>query len=1485
MFDSPKSRMSTESAETGTSHQIMANLEAQKEQLTHLIDEWNESRLELFAISHPDENLDIYGVMRFYFRDNGEKVSSKCIRVASTADTNSVIEALLEKFRPDMKMLTTPQYSLWEAQNDGVERKLDPMEKPLLVQLNWHKDCLEGKFILKNDNAEDTTSRVAPTFSKRHKKESKSGSKSSENSKKCAEATTITEEVLRDASSANPFNRTISNPEVVMKKRREQKLENKLKEMMGNGGSLKIYGYSLNPNKNYVSLLVSTSDTTSKLLRETLDKYGLCNHQIADYILTQRIVPQSILNQCGNDLQSISNESLGCDESVLTIDECPLMNVLYHQHRHPDHANSEGDLVFTIRRRPENMHPQMGSLANYSHQSEYHFPDHGSPIFSTKSVHGTTPVLIPIDIVNGKENFDSSILIKKDITIIGSDPALSKNQDIYDFNTSNLQPNINLLTSSPSSSISELLLKRFIHSSPTMPITTHFDANPYAAPVHTRKGSVNSLYSLQSTFNHLHTNDTLPPIIPTQALPGLIEIYEGQDDAFLNLLLNSSAIETVQFRPGPALILYMVMRHKSCTLYKPNIHKDVRNVNLINFFDAIRTKLHHQMYSNKNAIAVLAYWLTVSSEFLFICQADTHLHPILATSIGRLHDLVERCFSLLNDACQVRASYTMATFLDSRIDNGSASVDTINVFKYIIEQFNRNRVNTAIQIQIFYQLFHYLNMYIFNWMISTDDGLQHLTRSWSFCLKERLYNIIKWSEQYGLEMMAELHMDRIIQTVNLLTTPKRQDQVAVLGATCYRLNSKQVQFLLTHYIPDSTEHPISPALISQCIHMTQLHGQADEIARQSNTPIQLLEERKLKDVPFEFPLDSYVVEIIKDIHPAMMEQISSLQAQGVCRFYPVSMASGSWSVHFRKVNHGDTLSQASTELASSHQNVQSHANHHHSNQSLTPSIQHRPEVVSISFTRTPGSGIGLSIVAACAVNQGVQDKTLGIYVRKVFETGAAFKDGRIESGDQLVALNKVSLIGITQERAADIMAQAGNELHFKVAKNAAHFNGLSSHFGNHDTPKPSHPYQQKTPNERTYACPDINSSSNPSLNTYRIRTNSEHSHHPTHLPPTYSKQSVNSQLPSHYRIATRPPVIQPARPTTTSHSSISKGNQNGINQHNEYAALQEAMNRSVNVVPIQNRNRSASVLPFNQTTPQPHTTQPFGEGKVSEVAVQSHPLRRDFQNGRRSAPLFSEELSPRQLRERYHDELDALEAKGDEMSAWEMGRYRETIKLLGELSTSPGKMSSVSTKAKTTPPPFLSEMATRFEQKRQSQSSSLSATSSKPHQNEIEHDIDLVAADVKKMNMLVEEECKKGPKECSAKSISRVVVNDFGPPHQLEQLSPSSQEENYNPLVVKCKGVKMCDLPRRQDYEVEEDEEPRVQTIGTHEIYNDPRTRMLKESQSRSGKGKMDGSSLGFRDKMKMFASNLGESTPKSKVSTSSAQRDIESTLEGTKPL
>jgi afadin len=69
---------------------------------------------------------------------------------------------------------------------------------------------------------------------------------------------------------------------------------------------------------------------------------------------------------------------------------------------------------------------------------------------------------------------------------------------------------------------------------------------------------------------------------------------------------------------------------------------------------------------------------------------------------------------------------------------------------------------------------------------------------------------------------------------------------------------------------------------------------------------------------------------------------------------------------------------------------------------------------------------------------------LGIYIKSVVAGGAADADGRLQAGDQLLRVDGQSLIGITQERAADYLVRTGPVVTLEVAKQGAIFHGLAT---------------------------------------------------------------------------------------------------------------------------------------------------------------------------------------------------------------------------------------------------------------------------------------------------------------------------------------------------------------------------------------------------------------------------------------------------------
>ncbi|VDO40275.1 unnamed protein product [Onchocerca flexuosa] len=106
----------------------------------------------------------------------------------------------------------------------------------------------------------------------------------------------------------------------------------------------------------------------------------------------------------------------------------------------------------------------------------------------------------------------------------------------------------------------------------------------------------------------------------------------------------------------------------------------------------------------------------------------------------------------------------------------------------------------------------------------------------------------------------------------------------------------KVRWFLEHVVLDVGEEPVSNELVESIVRLAEIH--ADVMAIQDETSIQLEEEPQLQ-LPFLLPQDGYSAELIRGLSPAFAEVISSLQAQGLCRFLPQNHSSGNWAVYLK----------------------------------------------------------------------------------------------------------------------------------------------------------------------------------------------------------------------------------------------------------------------------------------------------------------------------------------------------------------------------------------------------------------------------------------------------------------------------------------------------------------------------------------------------------------------------------------------------------
>ncbi|GLD49800.1 afadin, partial [Lates japonicus] len=97
---------------------------------------------------------------------------------------------------------------------------------------------------------------------------------------------------------------------------------------------------------------------------------------------------------------------------------------------------------------------------------------------------------------------------------------------------------------------------------------------------------------------------------------------------------------------------------------------------------------------------------------------------------------------------------------------------------------------------------------------------------------------------------------------------------------------------------------------------------------------------------------------------------------------------------------------------------------------------------SVNWSLTSSCNMWFSVVGRR--DQGAGQEKLGIYIKSVVKGGAADMDGRLAAGDQLLSVDGRSLVGLSQERAAELMTRTGSVVTLEVAKQGAIYHGLAT---------------------------------------------------------------------------------------------------------------------------------------------------------------------------------------------------------------------------------------------------------------------------------------------------------------------------------------------------------------------------------------------------------------------------------------------------------
>uniref|UniRef100_A0A2K6SPF1 Afadin n=1 Tax=Saimiri boliviensis boliviensis TaxID=39432 RepID=A0A2K6SPF1_SAIBB len=1065
-------------------------------------------------------DLEFHGVMRFYFQDKAAgNFATKCIRVSSTATTQDVIETLAEKFRPDMRMLSSPKYSLYEVHVSG-ERRLDIDEKPLVVQLNWNKDDREGRFVLKNENdaiapkaqsngpekqeKEGVIQNFKRTLSKKEKKEKKKREKEalrqasdkddrpfpgedSENSRLAAE-------VYKDMPETS-FTRTISNPEVVMKRRRQQKLEKRMQEFRSSdgrpdsGGTLRIYADSLKPNIPYKTILLSTTDPADFAVAEALEKYGLEKENPKDYCIARVMLPPGAQH----------SDEKGAKEIILDDDECPLQ--IFREW-----PSDKGILVFQLKRRPPDHIPKKtkkhlegkptkgkeraegsgyGStlppeklpylvelspgrrnhFANYNYHTYEDGSDsrdkpklyrlqlsvtevgteklddnsiqlfgpgiqpHHCDLTNMDGVVTVTPRSIDAETYVEGQRISETTMLQSGMKVqFGASHVFKFVDPSQDHALAKRSVDGGLMVKGPRHKTGIVQETTFdlggdIHSGtalPTSKSTTRLDSDRVSSATSTaERGMVKPMIRVEQQPDYRRQESrTQEASGPELILPASIEFRESSEDSFLSAIINYTNSSTVHFKLSPTYVLYMACRYVLSNQYRPDISPTERTHKVIAVVNKMVSMMEGVIQKQKNIAGALAFWMANASELLNFIKQDRDLSRITLDAQDVLAHLVQMAFKYLVHCLQSELNNYMPAFLDDPEENSLQRPkidDVLHTLTGAMSLLRRCRVNAALTIQLFSQLFHFINMWLFNRLVTDpDSGL--CSHYWGAIIRQQLGHIEAWAEKQGLELAADCHLSRIVQATTLLTMDKyAPDDIPNINSTCFKLNSLQLQALLQNYHCAPDEPFIPTDLIENVVAVAE--NTADELARSDGREVRLEEDPDLQ-LPFLLPEDGYSCDVVRNIPNGLQEFLDPLCQRGFCRLIPHTRSPGTWTIYFEGADYESHLLRENTELAQP--------------------LRKEPEIITVTLKKQ--NGMGLSIVAA----KGAGQDKLGIYVKSVVKGGAADVDGRLAAGDQLLSVDGRSLVGLSQERAAELMTRTSSVVTLEVAKQGAIYHGLAT---------------------------------------------------------------------------------------------------------------------------------------------------------------------------------------------------------------------------------------------------------------------------------------------------------------------------------------------------------------------------------------------------------------------------------------------------------
>lgn len=259
---------------------------------------------------------------------------------------------------------------------------------------------------------------------------------------------------------------------------------------------------------------------------------------------------------------------------------------------------------------------------------------------------------------------------------------------------------------------------------------------------------------------------------------------------------------------------------------------------------------------------------------------------------------------------------SMVNLLSENEQEATAAINKmLTVLNGAMALLRNCRVNAALTIQMFSQIFHYINMNLFNQLVGVSRNenlainINYCTEQWGVLIKQRLMQIINWAKKQGLELAADCYLNTVYQAATLLQSIKSQnlENLAQLYKTqCYKLNSLQLKYILQNFERNQNSNQVQyipQPIIEQIVEIAE--QTSDKLALEYGREIRLAEESDLH-LAFLLPEDGYFCDTVKGVPQGLQEFILPMVIHKLCNIAIQPTSAGHWTIFLNNFNLNNT---------------------------------------------------------------------------------------------------------------------------------------------------------------------------------------------------------------------------------------------------------------------------------------------------------------------------------------------------------------------------------------------------------------------------------------------------------------------------------------------------------------------------------------------------------------------------------------------------